>query len=122
MSHLRDLESPGSFLERVRNQERDGYRLATLAMDGKAVAVAGFRIGQSLAWGRYLYVDDLVSVPERRSTGLGKLLLEWLKQYGKDAGCAQLHLDSGLAREDAHRFYEREGLAPASLHFSCVID
>ncbi len=122
MNHLRDLDDLESFLKRVRNQEQGGYRLVTLAMDGQVVAVAGFRIGQSLAWGKYLYVDDLVSVPDRRSTGLGGMLLEWLKQHGREAGCDQLHLDSGLARRDAHRFYEREGLAPGSLHFSCAID
>jgi hypothetical protein len=32
-----------------------------------------------------------------------------------------VHLDSGVQRKDAHRFYEREGMKLASFHFSQVI-
>ena len=28
-----------------------------------------------------------------------------------------MHLDSGIQRKDAHRFYEREGMSLASVHF-----
>jgi hypothetical protein len=28
-----------------------------------------------------------------------------------------MHLDSGIQRKDAHRFYEREGMSMASFHF-----
>jgi hypothetical protein len=28
------------------------------------------------------------------------------------------HLDSGMQRQDAHRFYEREGLSKAGFHFA----
>ena len=33
------------------------------------------------------------------------------------AGCAQLHLDSGVQREKAHRFYFREGMGVNAYHF-----
>jgi hypothetical protein len=32
-------------------------------------------------------------------------------------GCEQMHLDSGIQRTEAHRFYQREGMTMASLHF-----
>ena len=85
--------------------------------EGDPVAVAGFRLGESLAWGRYLYVDELVTLPEARSRGYGAALLAWLADFGRARGAAQLHLDSGKHRVDAHRFYEREGLVASSLHF-----
>jgi GNAT superfamily N-acetyltransferase len=78
-----------------------------------------WRRSELLQWGRHLYVDDLVTVPTERSNGFGSALLTWLKRYGKDAGCSQFHLDSAAHRKDTHRFYEREGLVPASLHFRC---
>lgn len=28
-----------------------------------------------------------------------------------------MHLDSGIQRKEAHRFYEREGMTMASFHF-----
>lgn len=102
--------SPGS-------QERAGYRLAFIRGPAGVVAVAGFRLGESLAWGRYLYIDDLVTSPVHRSGGYGAKLLDWLRAYAVRRGCDQLHLDSGFQRSGAHRFYERAGLSKTSYHF-----
>ena len=111
------IEAEADFLARVRAQEEVGYRLALLR-DGDAIlAVAGFRLAENLAWGRFLYVDDLVTAPEARSRGCGAALLAWLFERARDEGCSELHLDSGTHRSDAHRFYEREGMEPTSLHF-----
>jgi GNAT superfamily N-acetyltransferase len=103
---------------RIRRQERSAYKLAFLELDGKAVAVAGFRIGENLAWGRFLYIDDLVTRSSERSKGHGARLLSWLRTYASGEGCAQLHLDSGMQRKAAHRFYEREGMESFGLHFA----
>ena len=116
--HLRDLKDATTFLQRVRSQQISGYQLAALRDGGDPLAVAGFRLGESLAWGRYLYVDDLVTLPEGRSRGHGAALLVWLAELGRTRGAGQLHLDSGKQRADAHRFYEREGLEAAGIHFS----
>ena len=118
MRHLRDhLSDASTFLRRVREQQRSGFRLAALSDGGEPVAVAGFRFGENLAWGRFLYVDDLVTHPEARSHGYGAALLAWLSEYGRAQGAGQLHLDSGNHRTDAHRFYRREGMEANSLHF-----
>ncbi len=121
MRHLRDLEDARSFLDRVRSQERSGYRLAALSDGGTPLAVAGFRLGENLAWGRHLYVDDLVALPEARSKGCGTALLTWLANFARSEDAHQLHLDSGIEREDAHRFYRREGLEVSGFHFKRIL-
>lgn len=121
MRELRPHIAAEEFVVRIRRQERDGYRLAFVAEAGAPVAVAGFRLGENLAWGRFLYVDDLVTLAARRSQGHGAALLAWLRDYAARAGCRQFHLDSGLQRQDAHRFYEREGMTKASYHFVTTI-
>jgi GNAT superfamily N-acetyltransferase len=117
MQALRPHIPQDQFISRIRNQEAAGYRLAFLLALDEVVAVAGFRVGDNLAWGRFLYVDDLVTLPSHRSEGYGTLLLAWLKDYALKNGCLQLHLDSRSQRKDAHRFYEREGLTVTGLHF-----
>lgn len=112
------LESEADFLDRVRAQEGAGYRLALLREGDAVRAVAGFRLSENLAWGRFLYVDDLVTAPEARSRGCGAALLTWLAERARAEGCAALHLDSGTWRTDAHRFYEREEMEVTSLHFA----
>jgi GNAT superfamily N-acetyltransferase len=111
-----------SFVERVDDVQRaEGYRLVGIfEAEPHAVAVAGFRIGHMLAWGRFLYVDDLSTLPEARRRGHGMRLLEWLTQEAERLGCDQLHLDSGVGpdRIDAHRLYFNSGLAISSYHFA----
>jgi GNAT superfamily N-acetyltransferase len=117
MRELRPHLDEDQFLARVRRQEFSGYRLALARDAGQPVAVAGFRILENLAWGRFLYVDDLVTLPACRSQGYGAKLLAWLRERAAQENCAQLHLDSGTQRKDAHRFYEREGMTMSSFHF-----
>ena len=114
------------FVERVDDVQRaEGYRLVGVFEDAPhAVAVAGFRVGHMLAWGRYLYVDDLSTLPEARRQGYGKRLLEWLTDEARRLGCEQLHLDSGVGgdRVDAHRLYFNAGLRISSYHFARALD
>lgn len=107
-----------AFITRVRDQGRTRYRLAYLEDDGRPVAAAGYRIGESLSWGRFLYVDDLVTLASERSKGHGATLLAWLRDEAIREGCAELHLDSGVQRKDAHRFYDREGLTFTGRHYA----
>jgi GNAT superfamily N-acetyltransferase len=117
MQELRPHIGEEQFLPRVRNQENAGYRLAYVHEQESVVAVAGFRVGKNLAWGDFLYVDDLVTHSGHRSKGYGAKLFSWLQEQAAKMGCQQIHLDSGAQRKDAHRFYEREGMLLASFHF-----
>lgn len=72
MRELRPHIRKSDFVSRVRSQEKSGYRLAFVVDDNGIVAVAGFRIGESLSWGRFLYVDDLVASRVRRSRAMGR--------------------------------------------------
>jgi GNAT superfamily N-acetyltransferase len=118
MQELRPHLEEEEFLARVRGLQNAGYRLAYVQQPEGVVAVAGFWIRDNLAWGRFMYVDDLVTLASHRSQGIGTGLLAWLRDYAKQAGCQQLHLDSGTQRKDAHRFYEREGVAIFGYHFA----
>ena len=117
LRELRPHIAGDEMLARIRRQQESGYRLALLEDKGTVVAVAGFRIGENLAWDRFLYIDDLVTRASARSRGHGSRLLSWLRAYARRERCDQLHLDSGLQRTDAHRFYEREGMETFGLHF-----
>jgi len=118
-----DLADEESFVQRVDGIQRaEGYRLVAAFAEGEAVAaaVAGFRTGDNLAWGHYLYVDDLSTRPEARKHGHGRRLLTWLTEEAGRLGCDQLHLDSGvgLDRADAHRLYLNSGLVISAHHFA----
>lgn len=115
---LRPHLTPETFIEKVLMQTVQNYRIAYNKVNDKVVAVAGFRLARSLAWGEFLYVDDLITDQQECSKGYGKQMLDWLINHAKENGCQQLHLDSGIQRKHAHRFYEREGMTFASHHYS----
>lgn len=62
-------------------------------------------------------MDDLNTDETRRSRGHGKMLMDWLKHEGRERACTQLQLDSGVQRDQTHRFYFREGLTITRDHF-----
>ena len=117
MKQLRPHLNEGDYLEKVRRMQGTGYRIAAVVEDGQAVCVAGFRVQENLYGGRHLYVDDLITGEGARSRGYGQRMLDWLTDLAKRDGCEQLHLDSGVQRSDAHRFYLREGLTISAHHF-----
>lgn len=118
MAELRPHVSEGEFLPRVRRQMAEaGYGLAYLADGGEVKAVAGFRVSECLAWGKFLYVDDLVSKEGERSKGYGGELFDWLVAHARERGCDQFHLDSGVQRFAAHRFYLQRRMFIEAHHF-----
>jgi GNAT superfamily N-acetyltransferase len=122
MKELRThLSDEAEFVRLVDEVQRpEGYRLVGAFEDDGAVAVAGFRTGNNLAWGRFLYVDDLSTRPDFRRRGYGRALLVWLAREAARLGCEQVHLDSGvgLERAEAHRVYLNAGFVISSHHFA----
>jgi GNAT superfamily N-acetyltransferase len=85
---------------------------------GQCVGVAGWRVIATTHVVRKMYVDDLVTTENARSTGVGRALLADLERRALAAGCTVLDLDSGVQRHDAHRFYLRERMAIVGHHFA----
>ncbi|MGD6991303.1 GNAT family N-acetyltransferase [Sutcliffiella horikoshii] len=115
---LRPHLTEEDFLEKIsRLEKNNGFHLVAVMEDNEVKAVAGYRITESLAWGKYLYVDDLITNESSRRQGYASVLWDWLVTQAKLEGCEQLHLDSGVHRHDAHRFYLKAGLDISCHHF-----
>ena len=118
MVELRPHLSASEFATRVRKQQATGFHLAYLEEAGEVRAVAGFRYLETLAWGKILYVDDLVAAPAQRSRGHGGKLFDWLVAQAKQNNCDEFHLDSGVQRFGAHRFYLTRRMDIICHHFA----
>ena len=120
------FESRERMISQIDAQRATGYRVVGSFEDGDedAASVAGFRIAHNLAWGRFLYVDDLVTRAALRGRGHADAVMGWVQREARRQGCGELHLDSGVGpdRADAHRFYFRHGLRIASYHFARALD
>jgi GNAT superfamily N-acetyltransferase len=90
--------------------------------DGELVGfLTAYQELHSVRFGYRAWVEDLAVHPERRSRGTGKTLLDAAKAWARERGATHLELDSGDARADAHRFYERERPDWTSRQFSWLV-
>lgn len=108
-----------TFLPQVRRQQASGhYRLGYLQAGDAVPAVAGFRVLEYLAWGKIVYIDDLVTQESARKNGYAKVLMDAIVATAKAENCQAVHLDSGYQRNAAHRFYLKYGFELGSHHFA----
>lgn len=117
--HLTDQKA---FVQQVRRQLQEGYHLVYCEEAATVRAVSGFRFLEFLAWGKVLYIDDLVTDSGARRNGYGGELLKWIIEQAKAAECDQVHLDSGPQRHDAHRLYLNHGFKIIGYHFALTLD
>ncbi|MCW8108571.1 GNAT family N-acetyltransferase [Alteromonas ponticola] len=118
MLELRPAFTADKVIEQILRQQANGYVLFGAFENEVCVAVAGGLVGEKLAWGKHFYIDDFVTREGMRSQGVGERLLNFCIEYAKANGCKSLHLDSGVQRFAAHRFYLRHKMDITSHHFA----
>ena len=86
-----------------------------LAFDGDmAVGLASVYADiQSLGFGPKCWLQDMVVDKERRSEGVGELLMAAAESWARGRGLTHIELSSNRGRVEAHRFYEKQGFARA---------
>ncbi len=109
---------PADYTKRMAEIFSTGVEM-WIAVEGESVlGVAVFRMIENTHVGRKLYVDDLITDEKKRSTGVGKLLLDGLTVEARTRNCNSIDLDSGTHRTSAHRFYFRERMVVGAFCFS----
>ena len=75
----------------------------------------------SVRYGQRCWVEDLTVHPEHRSQGIGGALLDAAEAWARERGATHLELDTGLARTDAQRFYERREPAGSGFTYTWTL-
>ena len=57
----------------------------------------------------FAILEDMMVLPAVRSHGFGSQFLEWARAECRARGIGRMFLESGIANEHAHHFFEREG-------------
>ncbi len=112
--------------------EKMGGRLAAMSPDhhtlvaelaGTVVGFIGvvvFAIYESS--GSIGYVIAFSVSPDHQRQGIGKALLAAAESHFTGRGVTDIRVNSGLHREEAHRFYEAMGYAKTGYRFRKVLD
>lgn len=121
MQALRPHLTAESFLDLVSKMKEESYTLIYIEDNGKAVSACGFRYLTTLFEGRYIYIDDLSTLPEARGKGHAGALFDYVVEKAKSEGLPAVHLDSGHHRYDAHRLYLNKKMKIVYHHFRLEI-
>jgi GNAT superfamily N-acetyltransferase len=117
VSQLRTALTYDEFEDLIYEMRSMEYKMFGI-MDGeKLITYAGVAIQTNLYHKRHLFVFDLVTDEKHRSNGYGEMMLEYLRDFAKMGMCENIVLSSGVQREDAHRFYEKNGFVKKSFVF-----
>lgn len=105
-------------VERVTLLLSRGWRCVG-AFDGSGtlLGVAGYSELSHLFAGRVLYVENVVLLPAARGSGLGRQLMDWLKDHAIATGCRKITLDAYQKNTAAQAFYKQLGYDPRGVHF-----
>lgn len=118
---LRPHLTEDEFVRRWHVQRKEAYELVFIESDGAVLAAAGYRVMNTMAWGKIVYLDDLIASTEHQGRGLGSALLLWLQQQAKAKGCNAIHLDTGYQRHAAHKAYLRNGFELNCHHLAWTV-
>jgi GNAT superfamily N-acetyltransferase len=95
-------------------------RLEEMRSDENRIALGALLNGRLSGWidasvERHLQAEDIVDIgglvvsEDARGLGIGKRLCEEIEQWTRAQGIGRVRVRSQIKREDAHRFYLRDG-------------
>lgn len=111
-------------LERVQRTSMDNYKKAlgdisalpgceviVAEEQGRVIGTAMMMIVPNLTHGAlpWAIVENVVVENDLRGTGVGKLLMEYIREKAVNAGCYKIQLMSDKRRSEAHKFYRTIG-------------
>jgi GNAT superfamily N-acetyltransferase len=108
---------PGDYAAKMRGIFAGGGEMCVVAEGETVLGIAVYRAFENTFSGLRFYVDDLVTDDTQRSRGVGHMLMEYLSAEAKHRGSKWLELESGTQREQAHKFYFREGMTVIGFSF-----
>lgn len=103
--------------ERVGDMAKEGFRCVGAYHDTALVGIAGFWIKTRYHTGRVIEPDSVFVEAKYRGLGIGKRLMAWIYEFGREQECLESELHCYVSNSDAHRFWMGEGYKIIAFHF-----
>jgi GNAT superfamily N-acetyltransferase len=101
---------PDEMVVRLTRMLDDSQRTILVAeVDGTVVGWTTVKVEAELTQAPYALISGLVVDAQHRGDGVGRELLQSAEEWAAEQGLRRLRLRANEIREDAHRFYLRNG-------------
>ncbi len=115
-----EVISRDSFKEMIQEKE-----IFIAKNQSKIVGYITFNIQEktnpSMRYRKQINIDAICVNEENRGEGIGTLLLEYMKKYGKENNCTDMYLTVNEENENAIKVYEKFGFKVKSIAYSMMI-
>lgn len=122
ISQLRVDLSYKEFEDLIYDMRDMEYKMLGIMNGEELITYAGVAVQTNLYHKRHLYVFELVTDEKYRGKKYGEMMLDYLYDYAKIGMCENIVLSSGLQKEEAHNFYEKNGFIKKSYVFLKSLD
>ncbi len=110
-----DYETQAKGLKQIiSNNERGEIFVAEKSDEIMGMVVMLYTISTALGT-EVAILEDMVVIPEARSTGLGGQLIEYAMSHVQNRGCARVTLFTDSNNYSAHKFYEKHGFHQSTM-------
>lgn len=115
-----EVISRDNFKEMIQAKE-----IFVVKKQSKIVGYITFNIQEktnpSMRYRKQINIDAICVDEENRGEGIGTLLLEYVKKYGKENNCTDMYLTVNEENEKAIKVYEKFGFKVKSIAYSMII-
>ena len=103
---------------RLDDMMNNNYECVGVYDDEKLIGISGIWILTKYYVGKHIELDNVYILPEYQKKGIGKLMVNWILEYGKSKGCIASELNCYLSNTEGHQFWNAMGYKKIAYHFA----
>ena len=103
---------------RLEDMMNNNYECVGVYDDEKLIGISGIWILTKYYVGKHIELDNVYILPEYQKKGIGKLMVNWILEYGKSKGCIASELNCYLSNTEGHQFWNAMGYKKIAYHFA----
>ncbi|MEH6680130.1 MAG: GNAT family N-acetyltransferase [Sediminicola sp.] len=99
----------------------NGYQCLGVYHKGQLIGISGFWILHKFYVGKHVEPDNVFIMPEYRSSGVGKLMIDWIISYARSIDCTVSEVNCYIKNERGKQFWMNQGYEAIGYHMQKVL-
>ena len=107
--------------KRLQDMLLDGYQCLGAYKKEELIGICGIWVLNKLYVGKHLEPDNVFVLPEYRSAGVGKLMLDHVLDYALEIGCDATEINCYINNTKGIQFWNNQGYKTIGYHMQKVL-
>ncbi len=107
--------------KRLQDMLLDGYQCLGAYKKEELIGICGIWVLNKLYVGKHLEPDNVFVLPEYRSAGIGKLMLDQVLDYALEIGCDATEINCYINNTKGIQFWNNQGYKTIGYHMQKVL-